>query len=190
MPHPYPETAARLGDAYAVRLEAAVERLAAELDGLGADNARLAQAAPDEWTAMQVLGHMVEMLPHWSREVQRLVASQGGAGLPTFGRTPDDPQRLAGVERGANSRLEDMLPRLRSETQATAAMLRALHWEDWPKRCVHPRLGEMTVEQMVERFIIGHAIDHMYQIFATLAYYVNVHNAEFPAGAVRGQLSK
>jgi alkanesulfonate monooxygenase SsuD/methylene tetrahydromethanopterin reductase-like flavin-dependent oxidoreductase (luciferase family) len=52
------------------------------------------------------------------------------------------------------------------------AALRAYHGtlseEEWNARGTHPRLGEMTVARIMDRFIVGHLEEHADQL-ATLA---------------------
>lgn len=146
------------GEAEARRLEAAIERLVAEAQRLG-DEGLYRSPAEGEWTAMETLSHLVEIQPYWAGEVQRVAAQPGVA----FGRGLDDPGRLAGVQEHAGATLESLLPRLRAATEQAASMLRSLSADDWAKRGMHPRRGEMEIAEIVEHFLIGHAEEHVEQ---------------------------
>ena len=89
------------GEAQARRLERMNEQLATLMRQ--PDVARRLRAAPgeNEWSAMQTVGHMAEMIPYWLSHCRALIAATGEP--PRFGRTLDAPERLAGVERGALS---------------------------------------------------------------------------------------
>src|SRR5258708_8538507 len=53
----------------------------------GLDASKLYQApAENEWTIMQNLAHIVEFMPYWAGEIEKLVAAPG----ETFARTPQD----------------------------------------------------------------------------------------------------
>jgi hypothetical protein len=56
---------------------------------------------------MQVLGHMVEMIPYWLRHCRVLIAATEEP--PVFGRGPDAPEGLAGIERGSNRDPKELL---------------------------------------------------------------------------------
>src|SRR5205085_10410950 len=49
--------------------------------------------AEDEWTIMQNLAHIVEFMPYWANEVEKLVARPG----QNFGRTAKQEARLQAI---------------------------------------------------------------------------------------------
>src|SRR5213080_727977 len=49
--------------------------------------------AENEWTIMQNLAHIVEFMPYWAGEIEKLVAEPGR----NFGRTPQNVGRLKGI---------------------------------------------------------------------------------------------
>jgi len=89
------------GAAQAKRLESVYEQLAALLRQPEVAQRLRAVPGADEWSAMQTVGHMAEMIPYWLSHCRTLIAATGKP--PRFGRTLDSPERLAGVERGALS---------------------------------------------------------------------------------------
>jgi hypothetical protein len=107
------------------------------------------------------------MIPYWLSQCRRLIQSSGGE-LPQIGRAADDPERLAGVERGARGNAEELLAQLEAEAQKGAAAIRAFSDEERGKKAKSPRWGEITVGDSVERFIVVHAGEHLQQIKAAL----------------------
>ena len=153
------------GEAQARRLESAYEQLAALLRR--PDVARRLRAAPgeNEWSAMQTLGHTVEMIPYWLSHCRALIAA---AEPPRFGRTLDAPERLAGVERGATGTPDEYLRLLNDEVQAAAKVIRHMPAAERGRKGIHLRRGEMTVADVVEVFIVAHAEEHLVQVQAAL----------------------
>src|SRR5437588_12589791 len=49
--------------------------------------------AENEWTIMQNLSHIVEFMPYWAGEIEKLITGPDCE----FGRTPDDVGRLHGL---------------------------------------------------------------------------------------------
>jgi len=115
-----------------------------------------------EWSAMQTLGHMTEMIPYWLHHCGVLIAATGEA--PTFGRTPGSPERLAGVARGAAAPPDEMLAQLRDEVRRAAGTIRSWSKAERSKRGINPGRGEMSVADVIESFIVSHAEEHLAQV--------------------------
>ena len=120
----------------------------------------------NEWSALQVLGHMVEMIPYWLSHCRELIAAT--AEPPHFGRTFDALERLAGVERGATGNPDELLRLLNDEVQAAAHAIRHMSPAERGKKGIHLNRGEMTVADIIEVFIVAHAEDHLAQVRAAL----------------------
>lgn len=153
------------GEAQAQQLERVYERLAALLNQ--PEVAQRLRTAPgeNEWSAMQVLGHIIEMIPYWLHHCQQMMAA---AEPPRFGRTLDAPERLAGVEQATTRDPDELLRLLNHEVQGAAKVIRHLSPGERGKTGIHLRQGEMTVAEVVEQFIVAHAEDHLAQIRAAL----------------------
>ena len=154
------------GEAQARRLESVSEQLTTLLHRPEAARRLRATPGENEWSAMQVLGHLVEMIPYWLSSCRALIASTAGA--PPFGRTLESPERLAGPERGAAGEADELLRRLNEEVQAAARAIRQMSAVERGKKGIHVRRGEMTVADVVEIFIVTHAEEHLAQVRATL----------------------
>ena len=154
------------GEAQARRLERVYEQVAGLLRD--PDVASRLRTAPgeNEWSAMQTLGHMTEMIPYWLNHCRLLIAAAGDP--PRFGRTPGSPERLAGVTRGATARPDVLLTQLESAVRSAATAIRKLSVEECGKRGVNAERGEVTVAEVIESFIVGHAEEHLAQVRSAL----------------------
>jgi hypothetical protein len=106
------------------------------------------------------------MIPYWLNDCQTIIAASAP---PTFGRALDAPERLAGVEQGANTSLQTLLNLLQREVQGAAAAIRQMGALERGKKGVHLLRGEMTVAEIVETMIVAHAETHLAQVRATPA---------------------
>jgi uncharacterized damage-inducible protein DinB len=120
----------------------------------------------NECSAMQTLGHMTEMIPYWLNHCRTLIAVMATA--PKFGRTPGSPERLAGVAHGASADPDGLLRQLHEEIREAASVIRQLSAAERVKRGISTERGEMTVAQVIELFIVGHAEEHLAQVQALL----------------------
>src|SRR5262245_63258767 len=94
----------------ASRLERVYDEVARVLrDAAVASRLRTAPGQ-DEWSAMQTLGHVTEMIPYWLDHCRVLMAATGAP--PRFGRKPGSPERLAGVAHGASCERGALLSQL------------------------------------------------------------------------------
>jgi hypothetical protein len=86
-----------------------------------------------------------------------------------FGRIATDPVRLAVLERDRTLPPRELYDRTISELERLDARLRSLEPSELAWRGLHPRLGEMTVAQVAERFVVEHLAEHAAQIEELLA---------------------
>jgi hypothetical protein len=120
------------------------------------------------WGPREVLAHVQEMLPFWLGEMERVVEGDGAEPVP-FGRIADDTLRLGMIERDRTLPLRVLFARIDAGLLAWAERLPTLTAVEQGRTGVHQRLGEMTAGSMLERFVIGHAEDHLSQLTDTLA---------------------
>ncbi len=157
------ETESSAGEQRARRLESLTAQLLEGIDGIPTAELH-ARPAPDDWTVMQSLAHVAELLPYWARQAQD-VAARTEDDQP-FGRTHDDPDRIAAVEAHRDDALDEVLPRIRAALTESSATLRALPAGGWTRTGRHARRGEMTVEQIVDQFLVEHLEEHTRQVEA------------------------
>jgi hypothetical protein len=152
------------GTDFVARLDAIEKRL----DRLAADRTPTSLTEPDpggteRWEAGQVWAHMAEFVPYWQREVESVVGSYDGDPVP-FGRTKEDPGRIAGIEMGRHEAVKQMNARVHEAVEDLKAYLAARTTAEWSAVGVHAVRGEMDVERMVGRFVVGHLEEHADQL--------------------------
>jgi uncharacterized damage-inducible protein DinB len=152
------------GEAQAKRLEQVYEQVARLLQDPGMASRLREAPGESEWSAMQTLGHMTEMIPYWLQHCRALIAATGKP--PTFGRTAGSPERLAGVAHGASTQPDVLLTQLQHEVRSAASTIRKLSMAERSKRGMYTGRGEMTVAEVIESFIVGHAEEHLAQVRA------------------------
>jgi len=154
------------GEAQAKRLERVYEEVAKLLQEPGVAARLRTPPGRSEWSAMQTLGHMTEMIPYWLNHCRTLIAATGTP--PAFGRTPGSPERLAGVSHGASADPDALLRQLHEAVRAAASEIRQLSTTERGKRGISSERGEMTVAQVIESFIVDHAEEHLAQAQSAL----------------------
>jgi hypothetical protein len=120
------------------------------------------------WGPREVLAHLVEMLPFWLGELERVVDGDGTTPV-AFGRIADDAVRIGMVGRERTLPMRVLFARLDSAIVAWLDRLPTLTEADRAMVGLHPRLGEMAVGQIADRFVIGHLEEHVTQLEETLA---------------------
>ena len=85
-----------------------------------------------------------------------------------FGRISTDAMRLGILERDRSLPPRELYDRAISSLDRLDRRWRALTPEDLGRRGLHPRLGEMTIAEIADRFIVGHLEDHVVQLDAIL----------------------
>jgi len=160
------DTTQSSADAQAKRLERVYDEVAKLVRAPGAAPRLRTPPAVNEWSAMQTLGHMTEMIPYWLNHCRTLIEDTGPR--PTFGRTHGSPERLAGVAQGASADPDVLLRRLHEEARTAASAIRQMSIAERSKRGISTERGEMTVGDVIESFIVGHAEEHLGQVRAAL----------------------
>ena len=119
-----------------------------------------------DWGPKEVLAHVAEMIPYWLDEIERVVA--GAEGAVPFGRVASDTNRIERIGRDRVLPATELLRRIEASAGVAARRLREL--DDVAQRRVglHPRLGELSVEDIAERFVAAHLVDHDTQLRAIL----------------------
>ena len=121
--------------------------------------------AENEWTIMQNLAHIVEFMPYWAGEIEKLVAEPGS----NFGRTPEDVGRLQGIsehEMASLSKIKEALP---GSYQRLDEVLKKLKDSDLELTGKHVRYGEKPLDWLIEEFVTNHLRGHVEQIKSSIA---------------------
>lgn len=119
--------------------------------------------ATERWEAGQVWAHLAEFPGYWLDQVQRIVVAASDEPVP-FGRVKADADRIAAIERDRHTDPAALLRRVCDSVAEITDALRAWSAADWQRRGLHSTLGEMGMEQIVERFLVGHLEEHADQL--------------------------
>ena len=122
-------------------------------------------ATGEQWDAGQAWAHVAEFVPYWQNEIRRVIvgAARGEEPIP-FGRMSADEGRVGAIEAGRHQPPAEQMARLSSALADLRTYLVGLTAGQWEARGVHSRLGEMTVAQITERFVVGHLEEHAEQL--------------------------
>ncbi len=130
------------------------------------DPAKLYKApAENEWSIMQNLAHIVEIMPYWANEIEKLVANPG----QNFGRTQQHEGRMRAIEEHSRDSLEQIKVLLPPSYARLQEVLDNLKDSDLELTGVHTRYGEKSLDWFIEDFVTGHLIAHLEQMRADMA---------------------
>ena len=151
---------------YLARLDAVEMRLAAAAAAEPLPDA-LTDADPrsgERWERGQAWGHLAEFMPYWIAEAGPVLRGQESGEPVPFGRTHVDAGRLSAIERGR----QEPMTALWAETQAGITALRdflgRMGPDQWEVVGFHVSRGPMTVNALVEEFLVGHLEQHADQL--------------------------
>ena len=116
--------------------------------------------AENEWTIMQNLAHIVEFMPYWAGEIEKLVAEPGR----NFGRTAQDERRLRGISEHATDSLEEIKAALPVSYARLDGVLGSLQDSDLELTGKHVRYGEKPLGWFIEDVVTDHLSGHVEQI--------------------------
>jgi hypothetical protein len=117
----------------------------------------------ERWDAGQAWAHVAEFVPYWQREIERVVTGIG-AGPVSFGRTSDDPGRADAIEAGRHEPPTEQMARLAGALMILRTYLVGLSEAEWGARGLYVRGNEMTVADIVDRYIVSHLEEHADQL--------------------------
>lgn len=114
------------------------------------------------WGPPEVLAHVAEMLPFWLGEIERVI--DGPTEPVPFGRVATDQLRIGMIERDRTLPPRELFARLRSGVDRYVERVPELSAADLGRRGLHATRGELTVEGILERFVVGHLEEHAVQL--------------------------
>jgi DinB family protein len=117
----------------------------------------------ERWEAGQVWAHVAEFPAYWLAQAQRVIALPTNEPVP-FGRVKTDAGRIEAIERDRHTDPAALLARVRTDLAEVGDAVRSWPPEAWTRRGMHPSRGEMTVENIVDRFIVSHLEEHADQL--------------------------
>ncbi len=117
----------------------------------------------ERWEAGQVWAHLAEFPGYWLAQALRVAALPTQEPVP-FGRVKTDVARIEAIERERHTDPAALLERVRASLAEVTAAAGGLPAEAWQRRGMHPTRGEMTVQRIVEHFIVEHLEEHAEQL--------------------------
>jgi hypothetical protein len=114
----------------------------------------------NEWTIMQNLAHIVEFMPYWAGEIEKLVAEPGR----TFGRTAQDEGRLRGISEHELDSLDMVKVALPGSYARLDEVLGRLKDSDLELVGRHVKYGEQPLGWFIGEFVTRHLSGHVEQI--------------------------
>lgn len=130
------------------------------------DPAAHARPAAEEWSAVEVLAHVAEFMPFWTSQAVA-VAKREQDGEP-FGRTRDDPGRLAPIAEHGKDNVATATKRVRDALEQAVSNLREIDPARWERTGKTPQ-GELeTVRQIIRTRVIAHLEEHANQAEAAV----------------------
>src|SRR6266436_5956234 len=116
--------------------------------------------AENEWTIMQNLAHIVEFMPYWAGEIEKLVAEPGR----NFGRTQQDEGRLRAISEHEKDNLASIKAALPGSYARLDEILGSLKDSDLELTGKHVRYGEKPLGWFIEDLVTDHLSGHEEQI--------------------------
>jgi hypothetical protein len=145
----------------AERLLAAAGRIRASASAL--PDGALTEPDPEageRWDRGQVLAHVAEMLPYWAEQAELIVAGR----QTEFGRVKSDPGRIGAIERDRREHPARLLARVEEGVAVVLALLERLDDRALAATGHHQTLGDMTVAELIDRFLVSHLEEHADQL--------------------------
>jgi hypothetical protein len=145
------------------RLDAVLPRLTAHAREARPGLTRADPATGERWDAGQVWAHLAEFGPFWMGEVRKILAARSSEPVP-FGRVKADTGRVGAIAANRHEPAAAQLAKVEAAAADLRDWLRALPDTAWSARGLHSRLGVMSLERIVEEFLVGHYEEHAAQL--------------------------
>jgi histidinol-phosphate aminotransferase len=138
------------------------------LEALAQGGTRAGLTDPDpggseRWEDVQVWAHLAEFPDYWADQLQVVLDGEAVAPVP-FGRTKADPTRRGAVAAARREQVEGYLAAALSACDRLRALLSTMSVSDWRAMGVHPTLGQMGTDAILEEFLVGHLEEHAAQL--------------------------
>ena len=121
------------------------------------------------WGPPELLAHVAEMLLFWLGELERVVDGGAAGQVPGFGRVATDAVRIGLIERDRTLPRRVLFDRIDGGLRAWSDRLGSLTAEERARVGRHPTLGEFAATAILDRFVLGHAEEHVEQLEGILA---------------------
>ncbi|HUF06643.1 MAG TPA: DinB family protein [Candidatus Binatia bacterium] len=117
----------------------------------------------ERWEAGQVWAHLAEFPAYWLAQARRVASLPTNEPVP-FGRVKTDTGRIEAIERDRHTDPAALLERVRASLAEVTETARSFAPDAWKLRGAHPTRGAMTLQKLVEIFIVEHLEEHADQL--------------------------
>jgi hypothetical protein len=131
------------------------------------------QPGPDEWCALQVIGHLIETEKRGFAGRIRIILAEPGVRLSGW-----DPDAVALQRRDAEREPGELLKEFQRGRADSVALVASLTADDLEKGGDHPQVGFLRVRDLLQEWV-HHDRNHIRQLYAILQDYAfpNMGNA-------------
>jgi histidinol-phosphate aminotransferase len=148
---------------YVERIDAAQERLARHATIRHHGLTDPDPGGTERWDVRQVWAHLGEIGPYWLSQLERVIDAESDEPV-SFGRVKTDAARVAAIEEGRHRPVGDHLDVARRSLDALRSYLAGLSERDWQRVGRHSTLGDLSIDDQLEEFHIGHVEQHLAQL--------------------------
>jgi hypothetical protein len=146
-------------------LSAAMTTLRAELGALP-ERVLTAHPAPGEWCAKEIVGHLIEAERRGFAGRIRTILIETNPTLEGW-----DPDEVARARRDCAQPMTTLLAELAEIRPQSAALVRGLHDADLVRAALHPTVGRISVNDILQEWV-HHDRNHIKQALAAVQAYV------------------
>jgi len=146
-------------------LDAAMTTLRAELGALP-ERVLTAHPAAGEWCAKEIIGHLIEAERRGFAGRIRAILVETNPTLEGW-----DPDEVARARKDCVRPVAELLAELAEIRPQSAALVRGLHDADLARAALHPKVGRITVNDILQEWV-HHDRNHIKQALAGVQAYV------------------
>jgi len=117
----------------------------------------------EQWEWGQVWAHLAEFVPYWTSQMRLILEARDRPPIP-YGRTKDDPGRIAAIERDRHRAPSELWSRLQGQLGEFRNFIEDFSPEAWSKQGEHPTMGTMDIRRIADDFVVGHLEAHADQL--------------------------
>jgi hypothetical protein len=146
-------------------LSAAMTALRAELGALP-ERVLAAHPAPGQWCAKEIVGHLIEAERRGFAGRIRPMLVETNPALEGW-----DPDEVARARKDCARPIAELLAELAEIRPQSAALVRALHDTDLTRAALHPKVGRISINEILQEWV-HHDRNHIKQALAAVQAYV------------------
>ncbi len=153
---------------YQEKMNRYIDEIVRKVESLSEEMIRW-KPSEDEWSIMEILCHVEEVIRYWVNELVRVIQ----AGGTEWGRGIQDEARLAAVRQADHRSIDDVVDGIQKARDYANEQLSSLKDADLLVEAPHrnPKFGVKPMTFLIEHFITEHLANHGKQIERNFAKY-------------------